>query len=175
MHIAAGHFLATVEAGEFDEDCHTSDFTAELLHQVAAGFHGSTGRKHIIDDQHALAFDDRILVHFQGVLPILQIIGHRHLLMGQLSGLSNHLKACTDCASNGSTKDEAPAFCSNDKIYLLATKRVSEQFDGKSQPPGVGEQGRNISKKNARLRKIGDIANQPFQVGDGVVHGGNCK
>ena len=45
------------------EEAH--DRALELLYQAGRCCSGATGREHIIRDQHALAFDDRVGVRFE--------------------------------------------------------------------------------------------------------------
>src|SRR3954470_9736357 len=62
MH-GAGHFAAAFEGDELDKDGDAGDGAAELRDEIATGLHGAAGGEEIIDDQDALAGDDRVGVH----------------------------------------------------------------------------------------------------------------
>ena len=60
-----------VETDQFDEYGDAGQLPAETIHQIATCLHGATRRQNIVNDQHPLPFDDRVGVHFKGVLAVL--------------------------------------------------------------------------------------------------------
>ena len=65
-----------IEADQLDQYGDADQFAAETIHQIATRLHGSAGGEHIVDDQDALAADNRVGVHFQSVLAVFQVITH---------------------------------------------------------------------------------------------------
>jgi hypothetical protein len=70
MNGHGGDFGAAIEADQFDEHGDADQFTAKTIHQFAASLHGSAGGKDIVNNQHSLAPDNRVGVHFEGVLAV---------------------------------------------------------------------------------------------------------
>ena len=60
-----------VETDQFDEYGDAGQLSAETINQIATCLHGAPRRQYIVNDQHSLAFDDRVGVHLKRVLPVL--------------------------------------------------------------------------------------------------------
>src|SRR5579859_1778255 len=163
MHGGA-EFVAAVEAGEFDEYGDAGDCAAELGDQVAAGFHGSAGGQEVVYDQYALAFDDGVGVHFEGVFAVLEVVGHGDAAVGELAGLADDDEAGGETAGDGGAEDESAAFGADDEVDVLAAEGVGEELDGEGEAGGVGEEGCDVAEEDAGLGEIGYVANQPVEI-----------
>src|SRR5688572_16722614 len=62
------------KANQFDQERAADDLRPALLDQPAAGVDGAAGGQQIIDQQHASAGGDAVLVDFQAVAAVLQLV-----------------------------------------------------------------------------------------------------
>ena len=103
--------------------------------QIAAGLHGAAGGEDVVDDQDALAFDDGVGVHFQGVFAVFEIVGHCDFFVGELAGLADEDEAGAEAAGDGGAEDEAAAFGADDEVDILAAEGIGQQFDRRGRGP----------------------------------------
>jgi hypothetical protein len=59
---------------QFDHEAQRGNLATQLLDQFCGGRSGSTGREHIVDQQHILTRLDRVLVNFDDVGAILKLV-----------------------------------------------------------------------------------------------------
>ena len=71
MNLTRSNFGSAPEAEQFDEYGDAGELAAEMIHEIAACLHGAAGGEDIVDDEHALAADDGVGVHFESVLAVL--------------------------------------------------------------------------------------------------------
>src|SRR5262249_46675067 len=62
------------EEGQLDEEGQPHHAPTTLFDKPEGRHHRSTGGQQVVDDQHTLAGVDRILVHGQGVTPVLELV-----------------------------------------------------------------------------------------------------
>src|SRR5206468_9057197 len=63
------------------------------------------------------------------------------------------------------------ALGADDEVDVLAAEWIRQQFHRQRQPRRIGQEWRDIAKQNAGLGEIRDVADQPLQMFDGVLHG----
>src|SRR3989442_1102820 len=87
-----------------------------LLDEPQSRRHRSPGGEEIVDDEHALARGDGVLVHGQGVPPILQLVLDLDGLGGKLPQLADGDEARAELMSEGTAEDEAARLDTDDDL-----------------------------------------------------------
>src|SRR5215203_3601259 len=74
VDVVVRQFLAAAEEVEFDDEAVTRDVSTEFLDQPRHCGSRAARREHVIDDQHALAVLDRILMNLKTVGAVLEFV-----------------------------------------------------------------------------------------------------
>src|SRR5690606_13880870 len=88
-NFVGGQLFTSAQCSKFDAEEAARDFNVVSFEEFAASSDSATGRQQIINDEYALACFDCVLVHFQGIAAILQLVAERMLIIREFARLSN--------------------------------------------------------------------------------------
>ena len=121
--------LAPVEERQLDHEAEADDHAAGLLHHAGGGRGGAAGGEQVVDDEHAVALADGVLVHLQGVGAVLQIVGDADAFGGEFLGLAHGHEAGAQRVGQRGGEDEAAGFDAEHDIDLGVAVMVFESVD----------------------------------------------
>jgi len=134
--------------------------------------HAARGHE-IVEQQHALAGPDRVLVHFHFVDAVFERVGDAHRFVRQLAALANGNEAALQAMRDGATEDEAACFDARDLVDVAIAPGLHQQIDTQRKGPRISQQGGDVAKLDTRLGVVGDRADRLAQKCElGVIHGG---
>src|SRR5579883_2306587 len=83
---------ASAEKAEFDYESASDHVAVERVDQADRGLGGAAGRQQVVDNQHAAVSGDRVLMDFQRIDAVFQLILLLDPQIGKLAGLArdNH-------------------------------------------------------------------------------------
>ena len=96
---------------------------AHLLHQPATGLDRAAGGQQIVDHQHLRAGGDGVGVDFQRVAAVLQIVGERLGVEGELARLADGHQRGVQFQGHGGGEDEPAGLGGGHHVDLLACGR----------------------------------------------------
>src|SRR5262245_35673889 len=107
---------ASVQRHELDEECERVHLATEPTHQIARGARGAARGEEIVHDEHALPGPDGILVHFEAIGPVFEIVRGPHGFRRQLPFLAHRREPRVDPIRDGGPEDEAAALDADDDV-----------------------------------------------------------
>src|SRR5579859_3149724 len=153
--IVASQHLATLEVDELDEEAETDHLAAQHLDQLRDRPGGAAGRDQVVDDQHLLAGQDRVLVDVEDIVAVLQRVFDAAGREGQLARFADGDEAGAQLFGHGRTEDEPARLHGGDELDALARPAPAHHLDRLGQRAGVGEQRRDVAEHDSRDREVG--------------------
>src|ERR687898_1181039 len=108
LHVVAGELVAAVQEGELDHEEEADDLAAELLDELRLRLRGAAGGEHVVVDDHPSSRRDRVRVHVEAVLAVLQVVRRLDRVPRQLPRLSSGDEAAAETVRERAAEDEAP-------------------------------------------------------------------
>jgi hypothetical protein len=105
----------------------------------------------------------RIGMHFERVLPVLERVRDGVLLPRELAGLAHERNAHAQRVSDRCSHDEAPRFDPDHRVDFPAVA-AREAVDDPLERLRVGEHGGNVAIDDSRLGKVGNVAYETLDV-----------
>ena len=141
-------------------------------HEVAGGGHGAAGGQHVVDEQHPLTRRERVAVHLDGGLAVLQLVGHGVGLAGQLAGLAHRDEADTERQRHRGAEREAACLdpghlVDGDRAVVVEPGRGQRCHHG-AERLVVGEDRCEVLEHNPRLGEVRDVDREPDDLRRGV-------
>src|SRR5262245_46886925 len=121
--------LPAFQLDELDEERQAKHLSPELLDKLARGARRTASRQQIVDDQNALSRVHRVVMDFERVGPVLEIVRRPRRFRRQLARLPNERKTCTDAVGDGRPEDKPAALDADDQVDLLLCERQNEVVD----------------------------------------------
>jgi hypothetical protein len=110
-------------------------------------------------------------VDLERVRPVLQGVLDRKDLGGELAKLAHGHESGLELVGHRGAEDEAARFHAHDDVDLLVGERRRHEVDGLLVGHWFLEQRRDVVEQDARLREVGDLADElPQVVGGGDGH-----
>ena len=161
--------FATAKKGQLDDERTRHDLATEALDEIDDGLGGASRGKQIVGDENPMTRSDGVFVDFQDVGAVLEIVFDTLGLGRKLPGLPNRHETGAESVRQRWSENESPGLHPDDRVDALrfGTDHLGETVDGGTQPVRVLEKGRDVIEQDARLRKVGNLADQLLQ----VVHG----
>ena len=107
---------------------------------------------------------ERVGVHLEGLLAVLQLVADRAGLPGQLAGLAHGHEADPERERHGCREDEPAGLHADDLVDhdrpVLVTTGVGERLDDSGEGRVVVEQRGDVLEGHPRLREVGDVADR---------------
>src|SRR5581483_5660788 len=94
------------EERELDDEVHADDAAAQLLDEARDGLDRAAGREHVVVNDHAGPPRDRVRVHLEGVLALLEGVARRDRPRRQLPGPPRRDEPAPDLARDGGAEPE---------------------------------------------------------------------
>ena len=129
-----------------------------------ARFRGAAGGDQIVHQDHALARDQRVVVHLDLVDAVFQRIGDAHALVRQLALLADRHEAGRDLMRHRAAEDEAARLDAGDLVDLHAGPGLHQFVDRAAERARVAQQRGDVAEHDARLGIVGDRADRGAQV-----------
>ena len=158
--------VAAFEKVEFHGEGKAGDLSAELLDEFHGRFHGAAGGEEVVDEHDSLAGLDGVLVDFQRVGTVLQVVSHAGDGRRELAGLADRDEAGVEPVGESGAKDEAASLDAEDEVDLLFDVVSSESVNEFGEAGLVFEQRGDVVEEDARLGKIGYGAHKGFELFD---------
>jgi hypothetical protein len=124
----------------------------------------ATRRQDVVDDEDALAPGDGVLVDFERILAVFEIVGLLDCFRGKFSRLADGNESRTKPLGDGRAQDETAAFDSHDGVDALIHVGRRQQRNRGFEADRITQQRGDVVEKNAGLRKVRNVANVLFEV-----------
>src|SRR5581483_11038658 len=160
----AGELLSALETNEFDQERQPLHVAPELFDEVRRRAGGAARRKEIVDDEYALPFGNRIVVHLERIGPVLERVAGLHRFRRQLARLADGRKTRVDAIRDRGAENEAAAFDADDDVDALIDVGQREAVDRGAEADLVLQQRRDVVKQDAGLRKVRYVADFALQL-----------
>ena len=119
--------------------------------------------------EHAVVGGERVAVHLERVGAVLELVAVRVGVPRQLARLAHRHEAGAERERDRRGEDEAARFDADDLGDRVPIERRASSSVAARNAVGVAEQRRDVAEHDARLREVGDVADEgPERVG---VHG----
>ena len=133
---------------------------AERLDQAGGGGGRAAGGQHVVDDQDPLVGVDGVAVDLQLVGAVLQLVLLADDRPRQLAGLAHGDERGAEAVGDRRGEDEPARLDADDPVDLDVAEPVGQLVDRPAERGGVAEQRRDVAERDARLREVGDLADQ---------------
>src|SRR5271154_4875862 len=140
----AGELGAAIEEGEFDGEGGAGYFAAELLDQLDGGCRGAAGGKQIVAEQHGLAGLDGVLVDFELVRAVFELVGDGGSFPGKLFGFAHGNETGAESIGERGSEDEAAGFDAGDDVHFRAIVLFAKLIHERMETSRVLEQGSEV-------------------------------
>src|SRR5215218_4848654 len=109
---------AAVQVGEFYKEGDAGDGAAGVLDELAHRTGGSPRGEQIVDDEDAGTGRDGVVVGFEGVGPVLELVGGGDGLAGELVGFAGEDEAFAGAVGQSRAEDEAAGLGGEDAVVV---------------------------------------------------------
>ena len=92
-HAELSDLLRAAQFGQVDDEAGGQDLGADLFEELHRRFRGAAGGDQIVDQNDALAFDQRVLVHFHFIDAVFQRVADADAFERQLAFLADRHEA----------------------------------------------------------------------------------
>ncbi len=123
---------------------------------------GAAGGEEVVDDVGALAGFDGVGVHFYGVGAVFETIFFGDFFEGELAEFAGEDEGKVELESHGGAEDESTAFDADDALCSFGFGVLGKDVDDFVHGLGALEHGVDVFEHDARLWKVGDIADEGF-------------
>jgi hypothetical protein len=134
MDVMPAEPLAPVQKAELQQHTHTDDVATGSLHQADCGFDSAPGGEDVIHDQHAISRRKRPVLHLDGRLGVLELVGGPVRHAGQLALLAHRHESGAEVVRNGRGDDEPARLDADD----LLNRSASSGLMSLKTTPGFG-------------------------------------
>src|SRR4051794_3881636 len=156
--------VAPVQEGQLDQHRQRVRDSSAPLDQLTGRVRGPSGGQDVVDEQHALPHVDAVRVHLQGRRAVLERVGARVGLPGQLPGFAARDEAGAERQGQGCREDEAASLHSaplvDPHVAVGVAARRSEGVDHHRQALVVGQQRGDVLEHHAALRVVRDVPDE---------------
>ena len=135
----------------------------------AAAFAVPPGRQHVVHDQDALALAERVRVHLETVLPVLEPVGHALGRARQLAGLARRDDADVELAREHRAEEKPARLDAEHLLGARAAKRLRHRAGRRGERLGRREQRRHVAKEDSGAREVRHVADVRAEVGHRVI------
>src|SRR5262245_41007281 len=128
-HVIAGEAIAALQEFQLDHERDALDFSAELLRQADGGSGSSTGRQQVVCNDDARARLHRILVDFQRVRAVLEVVRNAFGFCRELLRFAHRYESRSEVISQRRREDETTSLDSENKIRLVRADLLAHRVD----------------------------------------------
>ena len=125
---------------------------------------GAAGGEQVVDDQHALARLDGILVDLQAIGAIFQLVAHAHAFGGKLLRLAHGHESRAQGISQRRRENEAARFDAQHLIDGSVLIMRLQPVDHAAESVFVLQQRGDVVEENARFGKVGHFADEFLEI-----------
>lgn len=151
--------LSALQGAQFDKKGCLDDVALQRLQQLQRRLHGAASGQDVIDHQHACPRHEGILVHFQGILAILQGVFDPQRGGGQFARFAHGDQAGVELIGQGSAENKAARFYAHYLVDVLAHVALGQEVDRQVKRLRIRQQGGNVLEDDPRLGEILDVTN----------------
>ena len=141
---------------------------------LIGGCGGAARGEEVVAKQDGLAGLDGVLVEFELVGAVFELVGDGGSFSGKLFWFAHGNETGTQTIGQCGGENEAAGFDAGDDVHFGAVVLFAELVNERMEAGRVFEQGGEVVEQNARLGIIGDFADQSFQVGHSSPSFGNA-
>src|SRR5262245_29016104 len=152
------------EIGQVDDESSTNHVGTELAQQFDRGFGRAAGGDQVVDEEHRLARLQSILMDFDDVDAVFELVFLTDGLGRQLALLADRYEAAAQTVSDRAAEDEAARFNARHRLDSLIGKRRDQPLDAGAQAVGMAEQRGDVAKHDARLRIVRYRAHEVLEI-----------
>lgn len=114
MDVVPGEFPTSVQTLQLNEKIKSDNRAAELTNETDRRFRRSSGGQQVIDDQDMLSHFDRITVHREAIVSVLEAVFHFITIGWKFPRLANWDKSSAKTCGENPAKDKAPRLDAHD-------------------------------------------------------------
>src|SRR5262249_47706843 len=143
--------LAAAEEVELDDEREPRDVAALLLRERGRGAGRAAGGEQIVHDEDLRAGLDRLDVHLELGLAVLELVGHAVGLVRELAGLAHRDEARVQPRRERAAEDEAARLDAHDDVDVLADEALGEQIERDVEGARIREERRDVLEEDPGL------------------------
>ena len=157
------------EVGQVDDEAAADHLAARLLDQLDARERGAAGGDQVVDHEHALAAVDRVGVDLDAVGAVLERRSRRRSsCAGSLPALRTATKPGLERHRDRAAEDEAARLDAGDLVDADALEGAASCCTARAEPDRILEQRGDVAELDARLRVVGDRADEGLRSSSAV-------
>jgi len=149
-------FFASFEEGEFDDAGDFDDFGAEFFDEFYGGGHGAAGGEEVVDHDDAVAFVERVDVHFERVGAVFEFVGFGDDGVGEFPFFAYEGEGEAEGIGERAGEDESACVGADDGVDLHVLVAVAPFVDDVFECGAVLEECGDVFELDAGFRKVGD-------------------
>ena len=161
-HLLVGQLGPAVQEKQLDEEREAMEFASKLLYELRRRGRRASRRQHVVDNEDPLPFVHGILVDFERVGAVFEIVGFLDRFRGQLSGLADWNEAGAEPLCDRAAKNEAAALDADYRIDSLVHVRHGQHVDRHGEALTIAQQRRDVVEEDPHLREVGDVPDVLF-------------
>ena len=139
-----GEFVTALKEGEFDEEGEADDVGTDFAEEATGGGGGPSGGKEVVDHDDAFAGLNGILMDFEGVFSVFELVAFLGGGGGEFARLADEDEAAAEFLGEGSAKEKATGFDGDELGDFLFAIVLGEQLDNFAEGIGVLEEGCDV-------------------------------
>ena len=162
IYAAAGEFGAAIQEIQLEHEAQADYIATEPLYQLRDRFGRASGSEHVVDDQDFLSRLDRILMYFEDVGSVFELVLNALGDRRQFFGFTDGHEACIERVGDGGSEDETAGFDPHNDFDSLPFIRGPQIVDHRAETRGVFQQRGDVVKIDAGLGEIRHFSDKRF-------------
>src|SRR6516225_2827073 len=163
-HAELSDLFGAAQFRQIDDETGGQNLGADLLEKLHRRLRRAAGGDEIVDQNHALAFDQRVFVHFHFIDAVFERIADADALKGQFAFLADRYKATRYLVRNCTAENKTTRLDARHFIDLAAGPRLHQFVHRAAKRPRIAQERGDIPEHDPRLGIIRDRANCSLQV-----------
>ena len=155
-------------ARQLDHEREARDLAPQPPDELDRAHHRPAGREQVVDDEDPLSGLDRVGVDLEGRRAVLELVLDLDRLRRQLAELAHRHEAGAELVGQRRAEDEAARLHADHEVDLRAADLLGHAVDHLAERVRLLEERGDVVEADARLREVGDLADEAAQIVDGL-------
>src|SRR6476660_4238110 len=149
-----GEAGAAAKVRQVDDEGRAHDFRIQLTQQFDRSSRRAAGGDEVVDEQHRLAWLQRILMDLDNVDSVLEFVLLANGLRRKLALLADRHEAAAQAIGDSAAEDEAARLDAGNRLDPPVGKWRDQPLDAGAQSVGMTEQRGDVAEHDAGLRIV---------------------
>ena len=163
-HVLGSDAPGAAEFRQVDDEGGRDNLSTRAADQFDRRLGGATGGDEVVDQEDACARGNGILVDLDRIDAVFEAVVLANGPPRQLALLADRDEAAPEFMGDGAAQDETAGLDAHDEIDPRGQERQHQPVDRGAQAHRIGDQRGDVAELDARLRVIGNRADQRTQV-----------